>query len=165
MVRRPQTEDRPDKKETEMEMANRGDEMTWSRETYPKKEKIARSEEKDLSIPDLTYTTHIASSMKCERSEEWWWVCDYRFFTNVDMSYSDADASRIGYVWCVGDVVVVIVAVIVSLSVPPPRSDMKKKKLDCTPTRAMGPWPIICTAADKPHHTHTFMSKYRVIIG
>ena len=59
----------------------------------------------------------------------------------------------------------VIVAVIVSLSVPPPRSDMKKKKLDCTPTRAMGPWPIICIAADKPHHTHTFMSKYRVIIG
>jgi len=41
-----------------------------------KKEKIARSEEKD---PDLTYTTHIASSMKCERSEEWWWVCDFLY--------------------------------------------------------------------------------------
>jgi len=77
-MRRPQTEDR-NKKETEMEMANRGDEMTWSFETYPKKEKITRSEEKDLRIPDLTYTTHIASSMKCERSEEWWWVCDFLY--------------------------------------------------------------------------------------
>ena len=165
-----------------MEATNRGDGMTWSRETYPKKEKIARSEEKDLSIPDLTYTTRITcSSKKCERSEEWWWMCDYRFSTNVDMSCifrCRCITHRLKKrKWGVSDlleiVVVVIVAVIVSLSVPLPLPlsvGYEERNLVFTPARAMEPWSfwladMHCVAADKPHHTHTFMSKYRVIIG
>ena len=137
-MRRPQTEDR-NKKETEMEMANRGDEMTWSFETYPKKEKITRSEEKDLRIPDLTYTTHIASMwtlrrmMMGVRFSLQMWICQIP----MPMHRASGKEKESGYVWCVGDIVVVIVAVIVSLSVPPSSVGHEEKNLISLPP---GPW-------------------------
>jgi len=61
------------------------------------------------------------------------WICQIP----MPMHRASGKEKESGYVWCVGDIVVVIVAVIVSLSVPPSSVGHEEKNLISLPP---GPW-------------------------